>query len=410
MKLKQRSLENIILIVGAGVFFWLLLLPKPGPAWVYYDTIKYGSTTLKGQIPFSDFVQEVVGFRAIYNKTDPYPILGPALKESLGIDWGVVHGSTHPPTSFLLAAPVAFFSWPVASALWAWLMLCLIVLSFRFYGLSWKLSLGLMPLTLLWPPASASLGQITIVWMFGLGLAYYFREKRLFWSGASVGLASLTKYFPGLLMIIFLLKRRWAAILGFVLVWVLALSLISLLNPTTIPRYIEEQFIAKRIYYPKPDDAPMTTTAATMRRTDNSAPLVVSYRYGGLPGLVLLILLFSTIIFVNRRYFYEWKTAPSTRLWMLLAYFSAACLPIFWIYSLMPLLPVIAFFLFERKIVTTLIALYSILIPSIYIQGGEQSVIPIASVTIFLGLAFTLDRLPSKIFQMKWGENILVVD
>ncbi|PYS48792.1 MAG: hypothetical protein DMF68_12000 [Acidobacteria bacterium] len=410
MKLKQRSLENIVLIVGACVFFWLLLLPKPGPEWVYYDTIKYGSTTLKGQIAFSDFVQEAVGFRAIYNKTDPYPVLGPELKKSLDIDWGVVHGSTHPPTSFLLAAPVAFFSWPVASALWAWLMLCLIVLSFHFYGLSWKLSLGLMPLTMLWPPASASLGQITIVWMFGLAMAYYFREKRLFWSGASVGLASLTKYFPGLLMIIFLLKRKWTAILGFISVWVLALSLITLLNPATLPRYFEEQVITKRLYDSNPSAVPMTTTSVVIERTDNAAPLVISYRYGGPFGLVLLVLLFSTIIFVNRHYFYEWKICPSTRLWMLLAYFSAACLPIFWIYSLMPLLPVIGFFLFERKILTTIFALYSILIPSIYIRGGEESAIPIASVSIFLGLAFILDRLPLKIFQRKWGENLLVAD
>ncbi|HKC62864.1 MAG TPA: glycosyltransferase 87 family protein [Pyrinomonadaceae bacterium] len=410
MKLKQRSLENIILIVGACVFFWILLLPKPGPAWVYYDTIKYGSATLKGQIPFSDFVQEVVGFRALYNRTDPYPVLGPELKKSLDIDWGVVHGSTHPPTSFLLAAPVAFFSWPVASAIWAWLMLCLMVLSFRFYGLTWRLSLGLMPLTLLWPPASASLGQTTIVWMFGLSVAYYFRERRLFWSGASIGLASLTKYFPGLVIIIFLLKRKWAAILGFVLVWVLALSLITLMNPATLPRYFEEQFVTKRVYDANPDAVPMTTTSVTMRRTDNTAPLVVSYRYGGLTGLIFLILFFSIITFTNRRYFYGWKTSPSMRLWMLLCYFAVACLPIFWIYSLMPLLPVVAFFLFERKIVTTVIALYAILIPSIYIQGGEQAVIPIASVSVFLGLAFILDRLPLQIFQMKWGENPLVAD
>lgn len=410
MKLKQRSLENIVLIVGACAFFWLLLLPKPGPSWVYYDTIKYGSATLKGEIPFSDFVQEVVGFRALYNKSDPYPVLGPELKKSLGIEWGVVHGSTHPPTSFLLAAPVAFFSWPVASAIWAWLMACLIVLSFHFYGLPWRLSLGLMPLVLLWPPASASLGQTTIVWMFGLSMAYYFRERRLFWSGASIGLASLTKYFPGLVIIIFLLKRKWAAVLGFALVWVFALSLITLMNPATIPRYIEEQFVTKRIYDANPDAVPLTTTAVTMRRTDNTAPLVVSYRYGGLIGLILMILFFAIIFFTNRRYFFEWKTYPSTRLWMLLGYFSVACLPIFWIYSLMPLLPLIAFFLFERKIVTTAIALYSILIPSIYIQGGEQSVIPIASATVCLGLAFILDTLPLKFFQRKWGENLLLAD
>jgi len=410
MKLKRKWIDNTILIIGTCLFLWILSLPKYSPAWVYSDTIKYASVTLKGQIPFSDFVQEVVGFRALYNKTDPYPVLGPAIK-GLGIDWDVVHGSSHPPTSFLLAAPVAFFPWPVASALWAWLMLCLIVFSYRFYGLSWKLSLGLMPLTLLWPPASASLGQITIIWMFGLAMAYYFRAKRLFWSGASVGLASMTKIFPALMMIIFLVKRRWTAILGFISVLVLALSLIILLNPAAIPRYIEEQFITRRVHDTNnPSAAPITTASFTVQRSDNSAPLIISYRYGGTPGLILLILFLSAIVFVNRRYFYEWRIYPSTRLWMLLSYFSVIFLPLFWIYSLMPLLPVMAFLLLERKIVTTIIVLYSVLIPSVYIRGGDESVIPIASVTIFLGLAFILDLLPLKIFQRKWNARLLTED
>src|SRR5919106_212899 len=129
MKLRKSSLDNIILIAGLVVFIWILTLPGPDSEWDYYDTVKYASSTLKGHIPFSDFAAMVVGFRALYNKTDPYPVLATAFKD-LGIDWDVRHGSNHPPTSYLLAAPVAFFPWPVASAVWAWMMLCLIVLSY----------------------------------------------------------------------------------------------------------------------------------------------------------------------------------------------------------------------------------------------------------------------------------------
>ena len=387
MKINKRSLDNIILIVGAGVFLWLLWLPQPGPSRTYFDTIKYGSATLKGQIPFSDFAAMVVGFRALYHQTDPYPKLGQAFKEELGIDWNVIHGSNHPPTSYLLAAPVALFSWPVASALWAWLMVCLIVFSYHLYGLSWKMSLGLMPLTLLWTPASASLGQVTIVWMFGLALGYHFRKDKLFWSGASVALASLSKYMPALVMIIFLVKRRWRAILGFVSVWLFSLALVSIMNPASVPRYIAEN---------------RTTTFFLMWRTDNSAPLIASYEYAGWLGVALLILFFATIIFVNRRLFDEWKTHPSTRLWMLVSYLAVACIPIFWIYSLMPLLPVIAYQFCERRLATIPLILYSILIPCIYIQGGDQSVIPIASVCITVGLCFILDALPFRIFLKQW--------
>jgi hypothetical protein len=387
MKISKRSLDNIILIVGVTVFLWLLLLPKPGPGWTYYDTIKYGSATLKGQTPFSDFAAMIVGFRALYHQTDPYPKLGLAFKEELGIDWNVIHGSNHPPTSYLLAAPVALFSWPVASALWAWLMVCLIVFSYRLYGLTWKMSLGLMPITLLWTPASASLGQVTIVWMFGLALGYYLRKDKLFWSGASVALASLSKYMPALVMIIFLVKRKWRAVWGFASAWIFSLALVSIMNPASVPRYIAEN---------------RTTTFFLMWRTDNSAPLIASYEYAGWLGVTLLSLFFASIVFVNRRYFYEWKTHPSTRLWMLASYLAVACIPIFWIYSLMPLLPIIAYQFCERRIATIPLILYSILIPCIYIQGGDQSVLPIASVCIAIGLGFILDALPYSIFQKQW--------
>jgi hypothetical protein len=394
MRLKQGSLDHFILIAGALLFFWLLLLPKPSHAWNYYDTIKYASSTLKGQTPFSDFAAMVVGFRALVNKTDPYPRLGTAFKD-LGIDWDVHHGSNHPPTSYLLAAPVAFLPWSWASATWAWLMLSLVVLSFRLYGLSWKTSLGLTPLSMLWPPASASLGQVTIVWMFGLALGYRFRRSRLFWSGASVALASLSKYLPVLVMLLYLVKRKWRAVLGFVALWVISLSLVSILNPAAIPRYVEEN---------------KTTSFFLMQRTDNSGLLVVGYRYGGVVGVILIALLFAVIIYVNRRFFQDSKDYPSTRAWMLASYFAVACLPIFWIYSLMPLLPVLGFLIFQRKIATTVICLYCILIPSIYIRGGEQAVLPMASVSVFAGLAFIFDALPFKLFQKQWQARLLAFD
>jgi hypothetical protein len=394
MRLKKSSLDNIVLVSGALFFLWFMLLPRPGPEWVYSDTIKYGATTLKGEMPFSDFAAMVVGFRALYHKTDPYPRLGEAFKD-LGIDWPVGHGSNHPPTSYLLAAPVALMPWPAASAVWAWMMLCLIVFSFRFYGLSWKMSLGLMPLTMLWPPASASLGQVTIVWMFGIAMAYHFRKHRQFWSGASLGLASLSKYMPGLLVIIYLGKRRWKAVSGFLSVWIFSLSLVTLLNPAAVPRYFEEN---------------KTTSLAIIQRPDNSAPLAVSYHYAGLAGAALLILFFALIVFVNRRYFLEWPSFPSTRIWMLLSYFAVACLPIFWVYSLMPLLPVLVYLIFQRKIATTILCAPCILIPSLYIHGGEQAVALISSVCVFAGLAFILDALPYKPFQKRWRLGLNVID
>lgn len=386
MKLRKSSFENLILIAGAGFFVWLLLLPKPSPAWVYSDTVKYGSATLKGQTPFSDFAAMVVGFRALSDRTDPYPNLGEAFK-GLGIDWPVNHGSNHPPTSYLLAAPVAFLPWPFASAAWAWAMVCLMVLSYRLYGLSWKIALGLTPFTLLWPPASASLGQVTIVWMFGVALAYYFRKGRPFWSGAGVALASLSKYMPAVMMVIFLAGRKWKAVFGFLAVWIGSLALVTVMNPAAVPRYVEEN---------------QTTTFAIIERPDNSAPLVVGYRYGGWAAVALILLFFALIVFIYRRDFYEWEASPSTRVWMLTAYLSVAWLPIFWVYSLTPLLPVLVYLIFQRKIVTTFLCLLGLILPSVYISGGEATVLALAGVSLLTGLAFICEALPFKMFQRRW--------
>jgi len=354
--------------------------------WTYFDTVKYASSTLKGRTPYSDFAAEVVSFRALYNKTEPYPVLGPALKD-LGIDWNVGHPHSHPPTSALFAAPVAFLPWPWASAIWAWMMLGLIVLSFRFYGLSWKKALGLMPPTLLWPPTPFALGQVTILWLFFLALAYYFRKSQFCLSGVSIGLASATKFWAGIVMVIFVVKRKWTAVLGFLSIWIVMLAAVAILNSAAIPRY----FVVSR-----------QVSAGIIQRTDNQSPIVASYRYGGWIGVVLIALLFSVIVLVNRHHFYAWTTFPSTRAWMISSYFSVALLPTSYIYALIALLPVIGFLLWERKIATTILALGAILVPSIYVQGGDESVLPIASVTVLIGLAFILDVLPFKLFQKKW--------
>ena len=383
MKLKKTLQDNLVLIIGAVLFLSILLLPPLARTpQSYYECLKYTSATLKGKTPFSDFAAEVVSFRALYNRTEPYPVLGPALKD-LGIDWDVVHPNSHPPTSFLFAAPVAFLPWPWASAIWAWLMLGLIVFSLRCYDLSWKKALGLMPLTLLWPPTSFALGQLTVLWLFFLSLAYYLRKRQL-WSGVSIGLASATKLWAGIVLLIFVVKRKWPAVFGFILIWIVMLTTVYVLNSAAIPRYL---VVSREV------------SSGIIHRTDNQSPIVASYAHGGWIGAVLMVLLLSLVLFVNRRYFYQWTVFPSTRAWMLSSYFSVALLPTSYSYALVPLLPVIVFLFWQKKIASAILAAGGILAPCFYVEGGEESVLPLVSVTVFVGLAFIVDTLPLKIFQ-----------
>ena len=65
------------------------------------------------------------------------------------------------------------------SPIGAWLMWLLLVLTFRCYELSWK----------------EALGQVTIIWLFGVSVAYRFQNKQQFLSGVSTGFASLSGQF-----------------------------------------------------------------------------------------------------------------------------------------------------------------------------------------------------------------------
>ena len=114
-----------------------------------------------------------------YSGLDPYPNLHQALTP-FGVNWPVQLVTTHPPSAFLLVAPIAFLPWQVAFGLWGWLMIAAIILSLRAYHFSWQLSIILGLLSMLWPPTITSLGNITIVWILGLALAYRERDRSPF--------------------------------------------------------------------------------------------------------------------------------------------------------------------------------------------------------------------------------------
>jgi Glycosyltransferase family 87 len=268
-------------------------------------------------------------------------------------------------------------------------MLGLIVLSYRCYGLPWKGALGLMPIALLWPPTAHAIGTVSIVWLAGIAMAYHFRKTRPLLSGIGIGIASATKYWAGLVMMIFLLKRRWAAVLGFASLWMVMLAIVLALNSKAIPRHFE---VLRQ------------TSAAIIQRTDNQAPIVASYRHAGWIGVGLIVVLFALIILFNRQSFLE--PQPSTRAWILLSYCAVVILPTAYSPALLLQVPAIGFLLSARKIATTLLVLYCIIIPCIYTAGGEEAAFPMASVSIAIGLGFIVDALPIKALQKQWGSGL----
>jgi hypothetical protein len=284
----------------------------------------------------TDVATDIAGFRALIRRDDPYPILGPALHD-MGIQWDVHHRSTHPPTAYLLVSPVAMLPPRIGIALWAWLMLAGIALSYHLLGVRTVAAIGLAPLTLLWPPAVLSLGQLTVLWLLGFALAH---NRRTALAGAGVALAALTKLFPALILMPFLLARQWRALIAFGAVWVAALAALMLIHPGAVTRYIEVN---------------RTTSLEQILRPDNASPVATAYRAAGAPGIALVLAFLALVWWVNRS-----RDRPTSL--MLYNYLAVALLPIAWSYSALPLLPMLAWFMLRKPAIFPILSLGAILL------------------------------------------------
>jgi len=370
-----RIMLAIILLV------LILSLPPTNNYESYLDIISHTSMTLKGQAPYSDVAQDFYGFRALMTNQDPYVILRVALK-TMGIDWKANFSSTHPPTSFLVVAPVALLPWPISSMAWAWLMLvCLYVSLWYGFEFSWDTAVLLTVVSLLWPPISTSFDQITIVWLFGLAMAYKYRNIHPFISGLFIGLASFTKLLPIVLLFPFVIRRKWKAIVGFASIWFAALGVLVLLSPKTMLRY----FSTNR-----------TNAVDIILRQDNGAFLFFLDRRLGVLGLVITVaVLAALLLIVLRNYYIKPGYDIPREEWGIVALMSVLVLPITWIFSIAPLLPNLLQLLRDRRLLIQILALCAFIPPLILPPWGVESTPGLFGFFIFSGIAFSLALLES---------------
>jgi Glycosyltransferase family 87 len=326
----------------------LLTLPAPGlDGFGRFDGASTAGATLKGAGLRSDFAADYVGARALTHRESPYPLLGPAFKD-VGLDWPLTFHSTHPPSAEVLALPLAGFSWPVASAIWAWLMALALALSIWAFGvpLRWAPAVALLGL-LVWPPAAWSLGQLMPLWLLGAALAWRWRDRPGL-AGAAVGLAAATKVFPALLLAPFLLRRQWRALAGFLAVEGALFGIAVALYPHAIARFLE---IAS------------TEGEQQRSRLDNGSLLMAAYNHGGttvvLGAVLLIVLVVVTAIDLKPHTPLSFATFGKW-LWLTLA-----LLPLAWIYSLLVLAPLLIFALRSRSPIAVLTASAAAVLPAV---------------------------------------------
>lgn len=363
------AIATILLII-------ILSLPPSTKYHSYVEILSHTSMILKGQEPSSDIAQDFYGFRALLTNKDPYARLKPALK-TLGVDWTGGSASTHPPTAFLLTAPIAYLPWRISSMLWAWMMLVFLCLSLRFgIGFPWDMSLLISAASLYWIPVSTSFGQLTMVWMFGLAMAYKYRNDRPFLSGLLIGVASFTKLVPAFLLLPFLLRRKWEAAKGFALIWLAALGILFLLSPKAVLHYVT---------------ANGANNAEIIARFDNGSFLFFLSRRVGMIGLAITITaILLLFILAFHKHLKESEKEISTEEWNLYAFLTILILPITWIFSISPLFPNMLLLLRDRRWSVRILTICALIPPMLLPAWGTRSTVGLFGFFVFAGAAFVL--------------------
>src|SRR5438477_7529614 len=382
-------------LVGVAALELGLLLALPAPANPDKPGILGGIRTaaaqLRGEGPPVDLVQDYVGARRFVERRDPYPVLTDAYA-SVGLRWRAGHRSTQPPTAFLLVLSVAWLPWKAAAAVWAVLMLAAIGGTCWTLGARVEVAAALAPVTLLWPPAAWSLGQLTPLWLLGLALAW--RERRNpAGAGAAVGFASLTKLLPALSLVPFLVLRRVHVLRGFAALGIVAAVALVMVDPGAIGRYVS---VSRSVG----DDQ--------AARGENSALLwAFDHRLGPIglaAGLVLVTLVVGVSVarLRSRGSLDDWT-------WCAWGWTSVALLPIAWIYSLLPLVLVLVLCLHKGGAVARGLALFAIVVPFTIDPFGRPGAIWLAGATAGAGLSLlTLaaeGRLPAAGLEQLFGRD-----
>jgi len=169
--------------------------------------------TLDGSLINTDFTQDYLAGYALRHDTNIY---GPSLKALAMKLFGFEAENYHPPFNALLFIPLSYLPYRGAFVVWSVLSLVgfgvLVVYSLHAYGMAKYPWLPLSSLLLLWKPFTSSiwLGQLSVflALLIVLGFACLKRQREGV-AGLLFGLATLIKFFPGLLLLYVLVQRRW---------------------------------------------------------------------------------------------------------------------------------------------------------------------------------------------------------
>ncbi len=366
VELSPNRHQNLTLAFGLICLVAILSLRVPTELRTYTDGLRAVSGSLRAQFVYTDIATDILGFRAVVKDADPYLPLSVYFAQH-DISWDLTTASTHPPSAYLLTAPIAFLPLSAAVAAWGWLMLAVLCFSYYLLGAAPKAAIGLGCLSLLWPPVMMSLQQLTIVWLLGVVAAI--RVGRGY-GGAALALAAMTKLVPALLILPFVVRRQWHVVIAFAAAWLIAVSVLMFLSPSVIGRYVRVN---------------RTNLATVAARPDNASPVVTARRAGGIAAGAAVVGLAVVIIAVALK-------SDLSEMLLLVNYAIVVLLPIAWVYSSCVLIPMFIWFLKcgpSWRASLTLVSIYILLVGSSF---GSAATVQIALAIVLPGVGFLIDQ------------------
>lgn len=282
---------------------------------------------LLGRTDPTDFLIDYASAHALTHGLDAYAVSETLIKK-VTADWPVTTANPHPPTVLPLILPFTLVSYHRALQLWSVAMIIAIGLTLLLVGARWPFAVAGAVFFGLTMPGAYAIGNV--VPLIGLGIAMAYRWRDQPWlAGLGIALAAAPKYSGLLLLIPFLLSRRFRA-LGWAVGFLGALAAIPLVfEPSIYTRYLS---------------AGLHAIAVNETRSDN-ASFLKFLEHLGLPGVAALAVLGLAavlLVLISRDAF--WPAA-----WLMVA-----SLPLAWLYSLITFIPVGAFLLVQRRSLTSM--------------------------------------------------------
>ncbi len=187
---------------------------------------------------FPDFTGYYYGAQHILNSQNPYVQ-----------DVNYFTPQSYPPFTLILFIPFTFLSYETASKLWV--LFSILAAIYTIYLLSKILNpsffstinLFFSSLVFLSFPLKFTLGmgQINILALLLLTFAFYFiRKNKLYYSGFFLALSFFIKFFPILLLVYFIIRKKWK-ILGAFIITIITITGITtlILPPSTVLYYFQ---------------------------------------------------------------------------------------------------------------------------------------------------------------------------